>query len=198
MQRKMILFTAPSGAGKTTVVRHLLSVFDFLDFSVSATTREKRQYEKEGVHYYFKSADEFKKLIQEDAFAEYEEVYTNQFYGTLKREINRIWDQGSVIVFDIDVKGAKTLKKLYKDQCLAVFIAPPSFEVLKERLEARNTENAETLEKRLKRVEQEMQYQHDFDTTLINDILEETLMEAELEVLQFLFPKSKLFMHGGI
>lgn len=192
-QRKMIIFTAPSGAGKTTIVRHLLSTFDFLDFSVSATTRPKRPKETEGKDYYFMSSEEFRSLIANDELAEYEEVYENQFYGTLISEIERIWANNKTIVFDIDVKGATVLKKRFADQCRAVFIAPPSLEILIERLKNRKTESERSLAIRLERVKEEMKYENTFDTSLINDDLDTALAEAELDVLTYLFPKAKLF-----
>lgn len=197
-QTKMILVTAPSGAGKTTIVRHLLKTFDFLGFSVSATTREKRAHEIEGKDYYFESPEEFKKLISEDAFAEYEEVYEDQFYGTLKSEIERLWDMDKRIVFDIDVRGATNLKELYGDKALAIFISPPSLEILEERLKARKTESEASLKKRLTRVRKEMKYIDSFDTVLINDDLDIALREAEFKVLQFIFPNSKLCQDESI
>ena len=195
---KLIIVTAPSGAGKTTIVRHLLNTFNFLDFSVSVTTRAKRAHETEGKDYYFKSSDAFKQLIKDEAFAEYEEVYENQFYGTLKSEIERIWKGGKRIVFDIDVKGATNLKKQYQHQAYAIFIAPPSLEVLENRLKARDTETPQSLKKRLTRVRKEMEYQDSFDTVLINDDLQTALREAEFKMLSFLFPDAKLFADDSI
>jgi guanylate kinase len=195
-QSKMILITAPSGAGKTTIVRHLLSVFDFLDFSVSATTRNQRTHEQDGIDYYFKSPQEFKSLIQEDAFAEYEEVYKDQFYGTLKSEVDRLWGLKKRIVFDIDVQGATNLKKLYKENALGIFIAPPSLQILKDRLRSRKTETEKQLETRLTRVRKEMEYREAFDTVLVNDNLDTALKEAEHKVLSYIFPNAKLFQDG--
>ena len=195
-QSKMILITAPSGAGKTTIVRHLLSVFDFLDFSVSATTRNRRPHEQDGIDYYFKSPQEFKSLIQEDAFAEYEEVYKDQFYGTLKSEVDRLWGLKKRIVFDIDVQGATNLKKLYKENALGIFIAPPSLQILKDRLRSRKTETEKQLETRLTRVRKEMEYREAFDTVLVNDNLDTALKEAEHKVLSYIFPNAKLFQDG--
>ncbi len=195
-QSKMILITAPSGAGKTTIVRHLLSVFDFLDFSVSATTRNQRPHEQDGIDYYFKSPQEFKSLIQEDAFAEYEEVYKDQFYGTLKSEVDRLWGLKKRIVFDIDVQGATNLKKLYKENALGIFIAPPSLQILKDRLRSRKTETEKQLETRLTRVRKEMEYREAFDTVLVNDNLDTALKEAEHKVLSYIFPNAKLFQDG--
>jgi guanylate kinase len=126
----LIIFTAPSGSGKTTIVRHLLTIFGQLAFSVSACTREKRHYETEGKDYYFLSPQQFKKLIEQDAFAEWEEVYENQFYGTLKSEIRRLHSMGKVVIFDIDVKGALKLKKAYPLNCHTIFVQPPSLEEL--------------------------------------------------------------------
>jgi guanylate kinase len=182
----MLVFTAPSGAGKTTIVRHLLKKFDFLDFSVSATTRNRRPHEEEGKDYYFFSIDEFTILIEEKAFVEWEEVYFDQFYGTLKSEVDRIWNKGKTIVFDIDVKGASNIKEMYGDDCLAVFICPPSIEVLMQRLSVRNTEDEESLRKRITKVKREMVYKNSFDTILVNDDLETALKEAENLVLSFL------------
>ena len=195
-QSKMILITAPSGAGKTTIVRHLLSVFDFLDFSVSATTRNQRPHEQDGIDYYFKSPQEFKSLIEENAFAEYEEVYKDQFYGTLKSEVDRLWGLKKRIVFDIDVQGATNLKKLYKENALGIFIAPPSLQILKDRLRSRKTETEKQLETRLTRVRKEMEYREAFDTVLVNDNLDTALKEAEHKVLSYIFPNAKLFQDG--
>lgn len=195
-QSKMILITAPSGAGKTTIVRHLLSVFDFLDFSVSATTRNRRPHEQDRVDYYFKTPEEFKNLIKQNAFAEYEEVYKDQFYGTLKSEVDRLWGLKKRIVFDIDVQGATNLKKLYKENALGIFIAPPSLEVLEDRLRSRKTETEKQLETRLTRVRKEMEFRDTFDSVLVNDDLNTALKEAEHKVLSFIFPNAKLFQDG--
>ncbi len=186
-QRKMLVFTAPSGAGKTTIVRHLLGTFDFLDFSVSVTTRKKRRYEKHGRDYYFVTTDEFKSLRRRRKLVEWEEVYEDQFYGTLKSEIERIWDTGKNVVFDIDVRGARSIKKKYGKQCLAVFIRPPSLEILIERLKNRKTETEASLKKRIRRVKREMKYLDKFDTTLLNDDLDTALKGAETIVKDFLF-----------
>jgi len=167
---KLLIFTAPSGAGKTTITRHLLEKFDFLAFSVSATTRSPRAYEEDGVHYYFLSKKAFKKKIKADAFVEWEEVYEDQYYGTLKSEVDRVWKSGKHIVFDIEVKGATNIKKLYGDQCQAIFIKPPSLEILIERLTNRNTETAKSLKKRIARVKREMTYQNTFDKVLVKNV----------------------------
>jgi len=170
--RKMIVFTAPSGAGKTTLVKHLLDSYEFLDFSISATTRAKRPHETEGKDYYFLTPEEFKRRINVDEFIEYEEVYEDQFYGTLRSEVDRIWDAGKAIIFDIDVKGAKNIKTLYCDQCLTIFVRPPSLEVLISRLTARATETEESLRKRIDRIREEVTYEPIFDTVVVNDLLE--------------------------
>jgi len=183
---KMIVFTAPSGAGKTTVVQHLLKKFDFLGFSISATTRDKRPKEKEGKDYYFLSIEDFKSKRRKRQFVEWEEVYEDQYYGTLRSEVDRLWQEQQHIVFDIDVKGARSIKKKYGDQCLAIFIAPPSLSVLVDRLTNRKTETPASLKKRIARVKREMKYQDKFDKILINDLLEVTLEEAECMVEDFI------------
>jgi guanylate kinase len=183
---KMLVFTAPSGAGKTTIVRHLLKSYKNLDFSVSATNRKKREKEVEGKDYYFLSTEAFKTKIAEEDFVEWEEVYDDQFYGTLKSEIDRLWALGKHIVFDIDVRGATNIKNLYKDQCLAIFIKPPSLNVLINRLKKRDTETVASLNKRITRVKREMEYEKTFDKVLVNDLLEVSLKEAELIVEDFL------------
>ena len=185
---KMFIFTAPSGAGKTTIVRHLLNQYDFLDFSVSATTREKRDYEVDGKDYYFLTRKEFDEKIEADEFVEWEEVYEDR-YGTLKSEVERVWALGRHIVFDIEVKGATNIKKLYGDRCRAVFIKPPSVAILIERLKNRNTESASSLRKRIARVKREMKYQNTFDEVLVNDLLDVALKEAEFFVETFIYGK---------
>ncbi|WP_235297753.1 guanylate kinase [Portibacter marinus] len=188
---KMLVFTAPSGAGKTTIVRHLLSEYEALDFSISATTRARRDYERHGRDYYFMSPEEFRYRAENDEFLEWEEVYEDQFYGTLKSEVDRLWSMGKHIVFDIDVRGATNIKRLYGDDCLAVFVKPPSVEVLIKRLRDRKTESDASFAKRVKRVKREMQYEHDFDKILVNDLLEVTLKEAEYLVEGFLNIKNE-------
>lgn len=183
---KLLIFTAPSGAGKTTIVRHLLASMDVLAFSVSATSRARRPKEKDGVDYYFYDADRFRTLLNAGAFVEWEEVYEGQYYGTLHSEVERLWAMQKHIVFDIDVKGALNLKKQFGDRALAVFVKPPSREVLFERLRNRKTEDAASLEKRMARAGEELTFENQFDTVLVNDRLEETLIEAERLVRQFL------------
>ncbi len=183
---KMIAFTAPSGAGKTTIVKHLLGKYDELGFSISATTREKRKKEKEGKDYYFMSVDEFKSLRRKRKFVEWEEVYDDQFYGTLKSEVERVWSTGKHVVFDIDVKGATSIKKRYGERCLAIFIKPPSLNVLIQRLTDRKTEDEKSLQKRIRRVKRELKFETKFDKVLVNDLLEVALEEAELFVEDFI------------
>ena len=183
---KMVVFTAPSGAGKTTLVKHMIASYGFLDFSVSATTRAMRPHETEGKDYYFLSVDAFKKRIADGDFVEWEEVYENQFYGTLKSEVTRIWNEDKAIIFDIDVKGACNVKDLYKDQCLTIFIKPPSVEILIERLKARATESAESLAKRIEKVKREISFENRFDAVIVNDLLEVSKKEAEILVENFI------------
>lgn len=182
---KMLIFTAPSGAGKTTIVRHLLKEYKFLDFSVSATTRKKRDQEIHGRDYYFLSPEEFRDLIEKDQFIEWEEVYENQYYGTLKSEVSRLWSLGKHVVFDIEVKGATNIKNLYRDKAHAIFIKPPSLEILIQRLTDRATESKSSLDKRIARVKEEMTYQDTFDAILVNDLLEVAKKEAEYMVETF-------------
>ena len=184
--KKMLIFTAPSGAGKTTIVRHLLKTFDNLSFSVSATTRPPREGEVDGKDYYFLTLRKFNNRIKKDAFAEWEEVYPGKFYGTLKKEIAKKWRKKKDIVFDIEVKGATNLKKLYGDRALAVFIKPPSLHALISRLEKRDTENKKTLAERIARAKEELTYENNFDKVLINDDLAIALVEAEAVVRDFL------------
>ncbi len=183
---KLIILTAPSGGGKTTIKRHLLKTYAALGFSVSVTTRDMREHEVEGADYYFKSVEEFKALRAEQAFIEWEEVYDGQYYGTLKTEVERLWSEGQHIVFDIDVHGARDLKEKYGDRCLAIFIRPPSLQVIIERLKNRQTESEQSLKKRIKRIKREMMYENEFDTIIVNDLLDVTLKEAELKVETFL------------
>lgn len=185
---KMLIFTAPSGAGKTTIVRHLLKQYDFLDFSVSATTRDKRAHEVDGKDYYFLTKEDFDKKVENDEFIEWEVVYEDR-YGTLKSEVERVWASGKHIVFDIEVKGATNIKNMYGDRCKAIFIKPPSLKILIERLKNRNTESASSLRKRIARVKREMSFQDSFDAILVNDLLAVTLKEAEFFVETFIYGK---------
>lgn len=184
---KLLIFAAPSGAGKTTIVRHLLGKYPNLSFSVSATTRARRSYETDGTDYYFISVEEFRGRIEAKAFAEWEEVYEGQFYGTLHSEIERLWADGKDIIFDIDVYGAVRLKKKYPEQALTVFVKPPSREVLIERLRLRGTESEETFAKRIVKADVELAFENKFDVVLVNDDLEEALKRAEKIAEDFLF-----------
>ena len=183
---KLIIFTAPSGAGKTTIVKHLLKVREDLAFSISACTRSQRYGEVNGLDYYFLSVEEFKRKVSAGDFVEYEEVYENQFYGTLKAEIERLKSLGKNVIFDIDVKGAVNIKKFYGEEALTVFVSPPSPEVLFERLKSRKTEDEESLRKRIARARIELGYENKFDVTLINNDLETALNDAEMIVNTFL------------
>jgi len=182
---KMMVFTAPSGSGKTTIVRHLLEKFDQLEFSISATTRSKRDHETDGKDYYFLTVEAFKEKIDQEAFVEWEEVYPGRFYGTLKSEVERIWKEGKFVLFDVDVLGAGSIKKMYGEKCLAVFVKPPSMETLVERLKARRTETPETLEIRKARFLKELEHESYFDMVLINDQLANALADAETLVRNF-------------
>lgn len=183
---KLLIFTAPSGAGKTTIVKYLLAKFPNLAFSVSATNRSRREHEIDGKDYYFLSTDEFLRRHQAGEFLEFEEVYEQQYYGTLYRELERLWALGKVVVFDVDVKGATNIKKAYPNQSLAVFVKPPSKETLLERLQLRRTETPESLHKRIARATEELAYETTFDTVVVNDVLENALQDAERQVAQFL------------
>ena len=182
---KIIIFTAPSGSGKTTIVRHLLQKYDKLGFSVSATNRPARKKEVDGKDYYFLTPEKFQLKVEEGAFVEWEEVYPGKFYGTLKSEIHRIWSRGKHVVFDIEVKGATNNKKLYPDNSMAIFVRPPSISELSRRLSLRKTETPEMLKRRLDRAIEEMTYESTFDHILINDLLEVALEEAEQFVETF-------------
>ncbi len=183
---KLIILSAPSGAGKTTLVHHLMKKVPNLAFSISATSRKPRKGEVNGKDYYFISAEEFKKKIREGAFVEWEEVYENQFYGTLIAEVERLRKEGKHVVFDVDVKGGLSIKRLYGNDALAVFIKPPSMQVLEQRLRKRSTEDEESLKKRLARAEEELSFESRFDVTLINDDLKKAKIEIVEVVKQFL------------
>lgn len=180
MAGKAIIFSAPSGSGKTTIVKHLLTTNPDLGFSISASTRDKRgRTEQHGKDYYFLTPEEFKKHIDEDDFIEWEEVYAGNFYGTLKSEIERIWSEGKDVIFDVDVKGGLNLKKYFGDKALAIFVKVPSIEVLKERLNDRGTESSESLSRRLFKANFEMSFQDQFDIVLVNENLNKSLAEAQ-------------------
>ena len=183
---KLIVFTAPSGSGKTTIVRHILSEFKETAFSISATTRKKRPHEAHAKDYYYLSVETFKSWIEMDAFAEWEEVYDGQFYGTLKSEIERLMECGKHVVFDVDVKGAINIKQLYPDTSLAVFIRVPSMQELERRLRSRGNDEETSLQKRLAKAAHELTFESAFDKVLINNDLAVTLKEAEDIVQNFL------------
>ncbi len=193
MENKVMVFSAPSGAGKTTIVTHLLKTFNKLEFSVSATSRAPRGQEVDGKDYYFLSVKEFKKRIKNNEFVEYEEVYPGSFYGTLKSEVERIWAKGNVIMFDVDVKGGVSIKKIFGEKAFTVFIMPPSLEVMEKRLRARGTDSEEAIKTRVAKAAEEMTYAAKFDAVLVNDVLEESFEKAERLVKLFtrLKPKKK-------
>ena len=181
---KVIIFSAPSGAGKTTVVKHLLkNMVSQLSFSISACSRAPRQNEVNGKDYHFLSVEDFKKGIENKLFLEWEEVYPNLFYGTLLDEVERIWSNGEAIIFDVDVKGGISLKHHFGEKALSVFVAPPSLVILEERLRNRGTESEEDLQKRIGKAAQEMTHKSDFDKVLVNENLEQACQQA-LEMAQ--------------
>jgi guanylate kinase len=180
MPGKAIIFSAPSGSGKTTIVKHLLNTNPDLGFSISASTRDKRgRTEEHGKDYYFLSPVEFKQKIDNDEFVEWEEVYEGNFYGTLKSEVQRIWDSGKNVIFDVDVKGGMALKKYFGDKGLSIFVKVPSLDVLKERLHDRGTETPESLSRRLFKAQFETTFQDHFDYVLVNEELNHSLAEAQ-------------------
>ncbi|MBX2914258.1 MAG: guanylate kinase [Cyclobacteriaceae bacterium] len=180
MAGKALIFSAPSGSGKTTIVKHLLKNNPDLGFSISASTRDKRgRTEEHGKDYYFLTPEDFKRKIDNNEFIEWEEVYAGNFYGTLKEEIERIWSEGRNVIFDVDVKGGINLKKYFGDKALAVFVKVPSIEVLKERLKERGTETEESLSRRIFKAKFEMTFQDKFDVVLVNEELDKSLQEAQ-------------------
>jgi guanylate kinase len=179
MSKKVVIFSAPSGSGKTTVVKHLISKFPRLEFSISATSRQPRGTEVDGKDYYFLSEEEFLKKISTGAFVEYEQVYQGSYYGTLKSEVERIWSNGNIILFDVDVKGGVSLKTYFGDNALSVFIQAPSPEELRRRLEKRGTDSPEAIDRRVAKAAEEMEYADKFDVVLINDDLDMCLRKAE-------------------
>ncbi|MCX7861927.1 MAG: guanylate kinase [Bacteroidales bacterium] len=170
---KVVIISAPSGAGKTTLVQYILEKFPQMEFSISATSRKPRPNEMEGKDYYFITQEEFKKRIENNEFVEWEEVYPGCFYGTLRSELERIWNKGKIVLFDVDVKGGINLKRIFKDNALSVFISPPNIEVLAERLKKRGTETEESLKTRIEKAVYEMTFQTQFDEVVINDDLKQ-------------------------
>jgi len=184
---KLLVFSAPSGSGKSTIVNHLLRKKELeLAFSISATSRAPRGEEKNGEHYYFMSAQEFKSHIDQDHFLEWEEVYKDNYYGTLRSELDRIWGMEKHVVFDIDVVGGLTIKKQFPQKCLSIFIMPPSIEELRTRLVNRSTETPEKIEIRMAKAAQELARAQEFDVIITNDNLEIALQEAEANVSDFI------------
>lgn len=189
MEGKSIIFSAPSGAGKTTIVRHLLNQDHLcLAFSISATTRAPRQHEIDGTDYHFMSEERFLELIDEEAFVEWEEVYPGQFYGTLKREMQRIWESGNHAIFDVDVVGGLDLKEYFEDRALAVFVAPPDLAVLEHRLRRRASESEQKISARIEKAAYEIGFADRFDVRLENNDLQVALKQAEELVTDFLKP----------
>ena len=187
-ENKIIIITAPSGAGKTSITRHLLKTFpDQLAFSISAATREKRVYEKDGVDYYFMSVEEFKEKIQGNSFVEWEMVYEGKYYGTLKSEIRRIWKEGKTPLLDVDVQGALHVQQQHPEQSLSIFIDPPSVDELKKRLSSRGTETAESLSTRLNKATYELSFKEQFNKVIVNDELNKACKAAEDIVKAFLY-----------
>ncbi|MDD4107696.1 MAG: guanylate kinase [Prolixibacteraceae bacterium] len=189
MKGKLIIFSAPSGSGKTTIIRHILSQGFPLEFSVSATSRHPRQGEKHGKDYYFLSENEFLDKIKNNEFLEYEEVYDGLYYGTLRSEVEKKREQGKNIIFDVDVIGGLNIKKIYRNDALAIFIKPPSAEELENRLKKRSTETPEKISMRIARAEKEIKFAEKFDVIVVNDILEDALLETEKIIDNFLNKK---------
>lgn len=184
--RKLIIFSAPSGSGKTTIVRELLKRFDCFEFSISATSRQPRGQEQNGIDYYFMSNDEFRSRVERDEFVEWEEVYAGTCYGTLKSEMERIWSNGHVIIFDVDVMGGINLKQLFGDNACSIFIMPPSVEELERRLRGRGTDAEEVIAKRIAKAEFELSKATEFDFKVVNDDLQTAVDETAAIITNFL------------
>jgi guanylate kinase len=188
---KLIIFSAPSGSGKTTIVRHILKTFSSkIEFSISATSRPKRGVEENGKDYYYLSPEDFKTKITNHEFLEWEEVYAGTHYGTLKSEVEKIWAKGKAVIFDIDVEGGLNLKNQFKDQALAVFVMPPSIKILEERLNSRQTDSEESIARRIAKAEKELKTAELFDVFILNEILEDAFVKAEAIILDFLEEKN--------
>jgi guanylate kinase len=186
MAEKLVIFSAPSGAGKTTIVKHLLSKSFNLEFSISACNRTPRKGEVDGVDYYFLTTEDFKKKIENDDFIEWEEVYEGRYYGTLKSEIVRIWNKNNNVLFDVDVEGGINIKKQYGDKALSIFVKPPSIEELRNRLIKRDTDSIEEINKRVDKAKKELEYADEFDFVILNDDLEEAKVKTENILNEFL------------
>jgi guanylate kinase len=186
MEGKCIIISAPSGAGKTTIVQALLKDMNQLAFSISACSREPRGKEENGIDYYFLSKEDFQKRITENAFLEWEEVYEGMFYGTLKSELSRIWGEGKTVIFDVDVVGGIHLKQIMADKALSIFIQPPSMEELERRLTTRNTDSLEKINMRLAKAEQEIEQAKDFDVIVVNDQLDLAIQTVHSAISSFI------------
>ena len=186
MNGKLIIFSAPSGSGKTTIVKRMLELFPQLEFSISATSRAPRGVERNGVDYHFLTPEEFSKAVEADEFVEWEEVYKGTCYGTLKSELERIWNKGNVIVFDVDVMGGLNLKRIFGDRACSIFVMPPSIEELRRRLEGRGTDTAEVIEKRVAKAEFELDKAGGFDCRVVNDDLETAVAETADIIRKFI------------
>lgn len=184
--QKVIIFSAPSGSGKTTLVKHCLDHFPQLEFSISCTTRQARGEEKNGLDYHFITPEEFRQKIEVEAFVEFEEVYTDKYYGTLKAEVDRIWASGKVVIFDVDVQGGISLKNYFGDKALSIFIMPPSVASLELRLIARGTDDLETIHTRVAKATEEISFKNEFDQIVVNDILEQAKKEIDHLLNHFL------------
>ena len=183
---KVIIISSPSGGGKTTIMHRLMEHLPELEFSISACSRLSRQGEINGKDYYFLTEEDFKKKIAEDAFLEWEEVYAGKFYGTLKSEVQRIWDKGHYVIFDVDVVGGCNLKDIFKNQALSIFIMPPNIEVLRERLLLRKTETPEAIDVRVSRAKFELSFADKYDIIILNDSVEKAVEETQEAVMEFL------------
>lgn len=186
MNGKCVILAAPSGSGKTSIVHGLLQKDLGLEFSVSATSRPKRGREEEGADYYFLGTDEFRKQVKEGKLIEWEEVYPDRFYGTLRSEVERIWQAGRHVIFDVDVIGALNLKEIFKEQALAIFIKPPSLKILEERIRRRGTDDEANIQERVEKAKRELEYAPKFDVTVENDDLDRAVKACEEEVRKFL------------
>lgn len=183
---KVVIFSAPSGAGKTTITKYILEHIERCEFSVSATTRAIRGQEKNGTDYYFLSIEEFRKKIEQEEFVEWEEVYKDLYYGTLKSEVQRIWSKGNIVLFDVDVKGGVNLKKYFGAKALSIFIMPPTIKILEERLRKRGTETEEAIQMRIAKADKEMLFQDKFDQIVLNDDLVSAQQDAYQKIIRFL------------
>jgi guanylate kinase len=184
---KMIIFSAPSGSGKTTLVKHIVKTFpEYIEFSISATSRPRRGIEENGKDYYYLSADEFKNRVENNEFLEWEEVYSGTHYGTLRSEVERIWKKGKAVIFDIDVEGGLNLKSQFKEHAMAVFVMPPSIKILEERLHSRSTDSKESIARRIAKAEKELKTAELFDVFILNENLAEASAKAEELVRGFL------------